>query len=142
MNKLEYYSRQKDSWGEEELSQLKEEYETKEMTVSEIADIHRRTPGSISYKLKNLGIIVHNILSRGYSEYKSSELYKEIVQKGIVADAERAEKKLNKEVKPVVVKKPNTEILQLQKDVKEIKENVSKILELMNALYEFESNQA
>jgi hypothetical protein len=136
MNKLEYYSRQKDSWGEEELSQLKEEYETKEMTVSEIADIHRRTPGSISYKLKNLGIIVHNILSRGYSEYKSSELYKEIVQKGIV------EKKLNKEVKPVVVKKPNTEILQLQKDVKEIKENVSKILELMNALYEFESNQA
>jgi hypothetical protein len=142
MNKLEYYSRQKDSWGEEELSQLKEEYETKEMTVSEIADIHRRTPGSISYKLKNLGIIIHNTLSRGYSEYKSSELYKEIVQKGIVADAERAEKKLNKEVKPVVIKKPNTEILQLQKDVKEIKENVSKILELMNALYEFESNQA
>lgn len=142
MNKLEYYSSQKDLWGEDELTQLKQEYEIKEMTISEIADIHRRTPGSISYKLKNLGIIVHNTLSRGYSEYKISELYKEIVEKGMAAETERAEKKLKKEVKAVPPKKENTEIIQLQKDVKEIKENVGKILELMNALYEFESSQA
>jgi len=42
------------------------------MTISQIADIHYRTPRSISYKLKKLGLISNNILSRGYYEYKNS----------------------------------------------------------------------
>lgn len=53
MNRLEYYNRQNHSWDENEIQSLKSEYE-KEMTISEIADIHHRTPGSISYKLKNM----------------------------------------------------------------------------------------
>jgi DNA-binding transcriptional regulator GbsR (MarR family) len=152
MNKLEYYSCQKDPWGEEELKQLTEEYQANNMTISEIADIHLRTPGSISYKLKNLGLIEHNTLSRGYTEYRTSELYKEIVEKGRIEDAEkaekrkeRAEKKLQKEVSPVrtIAATPiNTEFLQLKREVKEIKDDIKKILELMTAVYEFETSQA
>jgi hypothetical protein len=68
------------------------------MTISQIADIHYRTPGSISYKLKSLGIIPHNTHSRGYLEYKNSNLYKEIVE------TSDAEKKARKEAKLKVTK--------------------------------------
>jgi hypothetical protein len=79
MNPLDYYVRSKETWSDSELSDIKLEYETKEMTISQIADKHRRTPGCISYRLKSLGIIEHNTLARGYAEYKSSDLYKEAV---------------------------------------------------------------
>ena len=79
MNPLEYYNRQKVSWEESELQQLRTEYVTNEMTISQMGDIHRRTPGSISYALKRLDIITNNVIARGYSEYKNSDLYKEIV---------------------------------------------------------------
>ena len=86
MNKKEYYTRQKNVWEEKELELLRIEYETKEMTISEIADIHRRTPGSISYKLQKLEIITNNTSARGYSEYKQSALYKEIVETGKIGE--------------------------------------------------------
>ena len=79
MNPLEYYNRQKASWEESELQQLRTEYVTNEMTISQMGDIHHRTPGSISYALKRLDIITNNLIARGYSEYKNSDLYKEIV---------------------------------------------------------------
>lgn len=93
MNRLEYYDRQQDSWEKEEVDSLTSEYETKEMTIRDIADIHRRTPGSISYKLKSMGLITHSAMSRGYIEYIQSELYQEIVETGKRTDAERKVKK-------------------------------------------------
>ena len=80
MNSIEYYNRQKEYWRDNEVNRLKSEYETQQLTISEIADIHRRTPGSISYKLKNIGLITHNTLSRGYLDYKNSDLYKQIIE--------------------------------------------------------------
>jgi hypothetical protein len=60
MNGLEYYNRLKEDWSDKELQDIRTEYETQEMTISQIADIHHRTPG----------IITHNTLSRGYLDYK------------------------------------------------------------------------
>lgn len=105
MNKLEYYNRQKEPCEDNELNDIKTEYESKEMTISQIGDIHRRTPGSISYKLKNLGIISDNKLARGYLEYKDSSLYKEIVETGKIKDAEKKpvkETKVKKGLTPLV----------------------------------------
>ena len=79
MHSLEYYTRQKSSWKHDEVQQISNEYECLQKSISEIADIHKRTPGSISYKLKSLGIINDNKLSRGYEEYRFSALYAEIV---------------------------------------------------------------
>jgi len=89
MNEPEYYNRQKAMWDENELQEIKNEYETDKMTISEIADAHFRTPGSISYKLKKMGLITHNTLARGYQEYKQSKLYKTIVARGKLEDAQK-----------------------------------------------------
>lgn len=141
MNKLDYYNRQKEVWDEKELCDIKNEYETSELTISQIADIHRRTPGSISYKLKNLGIITHNTLSRGYLEYKNSSLYKEIVETSKATDAD---KKVKKEAKlrlktemPII--NPTNDISELRKEVAFLRKDVKEMLRLMNALYDFES---
>jgi hypothetical protein len=89
MNAPEYYHRQKASWNENELQTICDQYETDKMTISEIADAHFRTPGSISFKLKKMGLITHNTLARGYQEYKQSKLYKTIVARGKLEDAQK-----------------------------------------------------
>jgi len=143
MNHYEYYNRQKVSWEENELNDIRTEYESKQLTISEIADIHRRTPGSISYKLQKLGIISHYTLARGYDVYKISHLYKEIVTSGKRSDSD---KKLKKEIADTSSKEKIDQINTLEKDVSElkteiksIKKDVKEILRLMNALYDFES---
>jgi len=152
MNKLEYYSRQKTEWDENELQQMRAEYETKEMNISEIADIHRRTPGSISYKLKGLNLIPHYTLSRGYSDYKNSVLYKEIVK---TSTATAAEKKAKKEaaLAAKVDTTPNDTVatsqeevsvqktrgLRIRNEIADLKKDVKEILRLINAIYDFEA---
>jgi predicted GIY-YIG superfamily endonuclease len=89
MNEPEYYNRQKAMWDENELQEIKNEYETDKMTISEIADAHFRTPGSISYKLKKMELITHHTLARGYLEYKESKLYKTIVARGKLEDEQK-----------------------------------------------------
>jgi hypothetical protein len=152
MNPLEYYDRQKEEWEQEELNQLRNEYDTREMTISQIADIHHRTPGSISYKLKNLNLITHNTASRGYLEYRNSYLYKEIVESGI----HRSTKKAAEKIKEVIVKpdailvneivdrpvkrvRTANEIAELRAEIGVLRTDVKEILRIMNALYEFET---
>lgn len=82
MNCREYYNRQNESWDDKEHQDIRNEYEINKMSIIQIADIHRRTPGAISYKLKNIGLIANHTFARGYYEYTSSDLYKEIVTNG------------------------------------------------------------
>ena len=141
MNRLEYYNRQKDSWDENEIQSLKSEYE-KEMTISEIADIHHRTPGSISYKLKNMKLIMHNTQSRGYNEYRTSELYKEIVEKGKIMDVEKKEKmkvKAESKVKAEIKVFYTSEITELKNEISSLKIDVKEMLRLIHELYDFEN---
>ena len=142
MNGLEYYNRQKEDWSDKELQNIRTEYETQEMTISQIADIHHRTPGSISYKLKNLGIITHNTLSRGYLDYKNSNLYKQIVERGKSSDSEKKikkEVKLKAKIEGLPVSTPFREILEIRHEIADLKKDVTEMLRLMNALYDFES---
>jgi hypothetical protein len=164
MNKLEYYKRQKVGWDNKELQDIRMEYETKGLNISEIADIHYRTPGSISYKLQSLGIITHNVLSRGYLEYKNSALYNEIIEKTMDDNAKKEKKKAELQYKnanaPSVTTSSN-EIIKssetvatsheelesntkargsrVRNEIAELKKDVKEILRLMNALYDFES---
>lgn len=127
MNGLTYYDRQKEDWNYKELYDIRMEYETNEMTISQIADIHRRTPGSISYKLKNLGLITNTMLSRGYLDYKNSDLYKEIVEKGKCSDAEKKVKNdetLQVKNKGVLNVKRCKEILEMHNEIADLKKDV------------------
>ena len=76
---LSHYTRKSEPWTDIEVNDIRREYNEEEMDIIAIGRIHRRTPGSISYKLKSLGMLSHNTLARGYPEYKSSDLYREIV---------------------------------------------------------------
>lgn len=146
MNPLVYYDRQKAPWHDQELENIKEEYVNKELTVIEIADIHHRTPGSICYKLTKLGLIHDYKVARGYSEYKDSTLYKEIVESSKKKDDIKKAKSESVASTPPVASLPrmNTytkELIHLQGEITSLKQDVKEILRLMNALYEFESQQ-
>ena len=156
MQSLEYYSKSKDKWSEEETRQVRIEYEIDLLDVLQIAVNHKRTPGCIGHKLKTLGILTNHTMARGYDTYKSSDLYKEICDSYKKEDAEKKERKIL-EVKPkrqpmfpiqslpvsVPVELPKRrlayEIQELRKEINEMKGDVKRILFLMNAIYEFES---
>jgi hypothetical protein len=145
MNSVEYYNRQKEFWGDSELQEIRTEYENKGLTISEIADIHRRTPGSISYKLIKFGIIANNKQARGYEEYKNSNLYKEIVEKGKLNDSERRIKtnlRYETITVPPQVNIPFKQLVDLRTDVETLKTDVKEILRLMNAIYGFKQHSS
>ena len=81
MNTFEYYDRRKDEWSASETEELRMEYLYKRFTIGQIADIHRRTPGDILYKCKELNIISEYKYARGYSDYINSNLYYQIMAK-------------------------------------------------------------
>ena len=92
------------------------------------------------------------MLSKGYTEYKESKLYKEIVEsskkikaeKQVVRD-EKLKEKLKKEEKKVkllpVARDDRSEISELRREIIDLKKDVKEMLRLMNALYDFESQQ-
>ena len=156
MNPLSFYDHQKEVWDDAEINRLHKEYVEAEMTISQIADIHHRTPGSIGYKIKNLGIITHTTQSRGYLEYKDSELYKEIDESGKGDDAQKmkrseerkqrvAETKQKTEEKAkaqhaiLLAREQAVDLDALRRDVDSMKKDVKEVLRLMNALYDFET---
>jgi len=145
MNSVEYYNRQKESWSDSELQEIRTEYQTKEMTITEMGNIHRRTPGSISYKLKNLGLITNNNQARGYDEYKNSDLYKEIVKKGKINDSEKKMKLISQYQTTSVTPQINInfkELVDLRSDVEILKTDLKEILRLMNAIYNFKQHSS
>ena len=78
-----YYSNSGIPWSKEEAAQLEDRYVNQRLTISEIGDLHKRTPGGIGYQLKRMNIIETNEEARGYEDYRASALYKEIVSKTI-----------------------------------------------------------
>jgi hypothetical protein len=90
MHKRIYYSNSGTPWSKEEETQLEEEYVNKKLTISEIGDIHKRTPGGIGYQLKRMNIIVTNEDAHGYNKYRTSELYKEIVSNTLENKSKKA----------------------------------------------------
>jgi hypothetical protein len=128
---LNYYNRSKDLWDNIELNKLQVEYINNNMNVIEIADLHKRTPGSIAYRLKKLGLVTNHMETNGYDTYRNSDLYKEIVNTG-------ANKPFEK--KTVKVKRKINEIQQIQRDLMILKNGLAEVLRLMHAIYEFENS--
>ena len=124
MNPLSYYNRSKMPWTEDESTQVRKEYETDLLTIIQMADIHKRTPGCISYALQwYLKLIKHNTHARGYAEYKTSQLYQEVCLSCKKEDKEKEKRKEEqlkaKEGQKENAKKANEIVKELEKDMEE-----------------------
>jgi len=151
MNSVNYYDCSKLPWNEEETEELKSEYGIHLLNIIEIANIHRRTPGSIAYKLKNIGMVGYAVMARGYEEYKNSTLYNQVVQQHRKEDTEKKSKKDQKKEEKMKIKEEKDslqkmskvdlirEILTMKEEISEIKEDIKQILNYMTQIYEFET---
>jgi ATP-dependent DNA helicase PIF1 len=77
----EYYVNSGSPWTEEMDIQLREDF-AKGLNIIELGNAYKRTPGGISARLKALELISNTQKVAGYTEYKASELYKEILEGG------------------------------------------------------------
>jgi hypothetical protein len=153
MNSLSYYHLREEPWTDTEDLQLRAEYVDQELDIVQIADLHYKTPGQISYRLKKLGITEHYYKdTRGYDKYISSALYQEIknAPKAHIKK-EKKERKVRKTKSQLIKEhtqhqqdqKENQEeiqleVSQLRAEIKGLKKDVKEILRLMTAVYDFE----
>ena len=156
MNPLSYYNKLHLPWTSEELTLIKQQYNEQGMDVIQIGNIHYKTPGQVSYRLKQIGAVdkMSNDI-RGYKEYRESSLFqevqnnsdtfkKELMQqdKGSMLRTTRQERRQERRQQ---IQQTNTTqqdtIEQLSAEIQMIKNDVKEILRLMNALYDFESQQ-
>lgn len=160
---LHHYDRCKVAWTPEEEAQVKREYETDCMTITEIGDKHKRTPGGIAYALKRIGLIIHNAAARGYAEYRASSLFEEICSQSKKEKEERAtisEERLKRKEELAILKEerlkqkedrktlesivatdnPMRELQSLKKEVAEMKKDIKQMLFYITSLYEFETS--
>jgi len=79
MEKLAYYDQSGTPWSEHMDKQITKEYTEDNLDIIQLGLIHKRTPGSIAYKLKALNLIEIQLDARGYQQYQASDLYREIV---------------------------------------------------------------
>lgn len=135
MNKLDYYFRQKESYTDAELQDIKVAY-LGGFDIIKIADMHYRTPGSIAYKLKSTGLVDNHTLARGYNEYKTGELYKEIVG---TSKLFQKKDKPKSNVDIIQMSIPIKEIVELKSEVESLKKDMKEMLRIINLIYEFES---
>jgi hypothetical protein len=129
LNTLDYYNRKKEPWSEKELENIKTEYFINEMNIMEIANIHRRTPGSIAFKLKSLELIRDVKKTKGYDIYLKSKLYREIISTPKVAQSKKT-----KVTKPLMITAEEKTINEVYNEVVELRKDIKEILKVLNSL--------
>ena len=141
---MDYYTNSGQSWSDQEEEQLKNEYIEQKLDINEIGKIHKRTPGGIGSRLCILGVIEHRLSARGYSEYKNSDLYKEICEKGPPKKEKRT-----KELKGPKEKKIKTSVTESnilitikQSDYNELKEELYDVKLQLNEIKNMIKNLA
>jgi hypothetical protein len=146
-------------WTYQEDEQLNNLYNEKLMDIIEISNIIKRMPGSIISRLCRNKYIPNRTSARGYIIYKNSELYKSIVslaeEKKIhkhtttsktgenisiningINTCEYTELKNNvNEIKKEIKELKND----VKKDVNELKNEIKELIEMIKAIYDFDS---
>ena len=128
-NKRTFYDRSGAPWDDEEDAVLKKEYIDEEQDVMQIGISHRRTPGGICYRLKNLGSISSQKDARGYVDYVKSPLYRDIVSNSQDIRKEKNEKQ-NKNRKHA----PNLDVMDIYNELADIKKDIRLLHDSVNEL--------
>ena len=143
---MDYYTNSGQPWYDQEEEQLKKEYNEQKLDINEIGKIHKRTPGGIGSRLCILGIIEHRISARGYTEYKNSDLYREICEKGPPKKEKRPKEPKEKKVKTsvfesnVLITIKQSDYNELKEELHDMKEELSEIKNMIKnlAIYDFD----
>ena len=130
---MDYYTNSGQSWSDQEEEQLKKEYIEQKLDINEIGKIHKRTPGGIGSRLCILGIIEQRLSARGYTEYKNSNLYREICEKGPPKKEKRPKEPKEKKIK-TSVSESNILITIKQSDYNELKEELHDVKNQLNEI--------
>jgi hypothetical protein len=137
-------------WSQLEDARLNKLYNEDMFDILEISKIHNRAPGGIISRLIKHNYIVNRQSARGYTAYKNSDLYKEIVSNNEEKRQTEAVDKPEKKIKPTKIDNlfrqiNKSEYIELQNDVKEMKNeikdlhnNIKELIGMMKAVYEFE----
>jgi hypothetical protein len=142
-------------WKQEEIEQLLTEIKDKK-DISEIASTHKRTPGGITSRLREIACNLHILEGKSLSEISditgldTSDISESINRRrrihndNLVKQLKKSENnKLQAKPDSITIELPQSkDILDLRKDVNELKKDVKEILRLMNALYDFETSQS
>ena len=145
---MDYYTNSGQPWSSQEEDQIKKEYNEDKLDINEIGRIHKRTPGGIGSRLCILGVIEHRLSARGYSEYKNSDLYKEICEKGPPKKEKKPkepkepkEKKVRTSVyeSNVLISIKQSDYDELKEELFDVKEQLSEIKNMIKnlAIYDF-----
>ncbi len=143
---MDYYTNSGQSWSDQEEEQLKKEYIEQKLDINEIGKIHKRTPGGIGSRLCILGIIEHRLSARGYTEYKNSNLYREICEKGPPKKEKRPKEPKEKKIKTsvtesnilITIKQSNYN--ELKEELHDVKNQLNEIKDMIRklAIYDFD----
>lgn len=155
MQPLTFYSKSKSPWTPQEEEQLRREYLVWNHDVIRIAESHKRTPGTIAYRLKRIGLLLNHKEARGYDIYLSSPLYQEIVTElnqknerfcrkckqrypstSFDTTSQTCRECTGRRQMNVQVHLPDTSSIQTR--LTNLEQKVDRLLELMTAVYEFE----
>ena len=109
-------------WTTQEENQLKKFYIEDNMSIMEIAKIHKRFPGGLTSRLKKLGIIFDCRDVRGYEDYRNSELYKQACEK-----SRERYKKIEEDNKDIIKNKAILENSEIKNSIYELKNEVKEM---------------
>ena len=98
-------------WTQVEDELLNKLYNIELLDIIEISKIHNRTPAGIISRLLKNNYITDRTCARGYSDYRNSDLYKEICNK-------------------------NNDIEKMKKEICELKNKINELSEMMKIVYE------
>jgi len=137
-------------WTEKEEKQLNKLYNEDMLDIMQISKIHCRAPGGILSRLKQNKYITHRQLARGYDIYKNSNFYKQAVQN----NKDKYKKDLTEKSKQniistqidnelIKINKSNyielkNELKEMKNEIKELNNSIKLLVEIMNAVYQFE----
>jgi hypothetical protein len=140
-------------WKQDERDELLEEIKANK-SYKEIAEVHKRTVGSIISKLRSIAAELHLDEKKTIDEcieitgldrpdildaIDKREYNESIKQKNLEAKAKLKEQVRSKDVD--ITSKHLDPLHELRKDVNELKKDVKEVLRLMNTLYDFEASQ-
>ena len=127
-------------WSIQEDQELGKMYNQNSLTITQISNITKRTPGQIAYRLCKKEYETDRKSCRGYDEYVNSELYKSIVNSSKSSKSKKSIKKnnkLNNDISINISTNNNLEkeIKGLRNEVKGLKNEVKYLIDFVKAIY-------